>query len=103
MASVSWRVSRVIGVIALLTWSVIAPADDCSVAVDVGHFLERPGATSARGRTEFELKTAPQPAVLFEAGVLVNRNEELMLQRPDVRERIAVALSDAIVACLRDQ
>ena len=49
------------------------------------------------------LKTAAQPAVLFEAGVLVNRNEELMLQRPDVRERIAGAVSDAIVACLRDR
>ena len=246
MASVSWRVTlvpgRVITAIVLLTWMVIAPADDCSVAVDVGHFLERPGATSARGRTEFELnaelaqlvvralqrrgcrvtsigergdiadlrertarargaalflsihhdsaaerflehwsidgvdrlytdrfagfslfvshdnadaegslrcasaigrelrahdfvpswfhadpqfgearpfadqtngvhwfddlvvlKTAAQPAVLFEAGILVNRNEELMLQRPDARERIAAAVSDAVVTCLRDR
>ncbi len=246
MASVSRRVSLapgwVIIAIALLAWSLIAPADDCSVAVDVGHFLERPGAISARGRTEFELnaelaqvvvralerrgcrvasigergdiadlrertararraafflsihhdsaaerflehwsidgvdclytdrfagfslfvshdnahaerslrcasaigrelrahdfvpswfhadpqfgearpfadqangvhwfddlvvlKTAAQPAVLFEAGVLVNRNEELMLQRPDVKERIGAAVTDAIVACLRDR
>jgi N-acetylmuramoyl-L-alanine amidase len=49
------------------------------------------------------LKTAAQPAVLLEAGVLVNRNEELMLQRADTRERIATAVAQALVACLRDR
>lgn len=33
---------------------VAAPADAQTVAVDVGHFDAKPGATSARGRAEFE-------------------------------------------------
>jgi N-acetylmuramoyl-L-alanine amidase len=33
---------------------VAASARAATVAVDVGHFIEEPGATSARGRTEFE-------------------------------------------------
>ena len=49
------------------------------------------------------LKTATQPAVLLEAGVLVNRNEELLLQRPDIREHIAAAAADAMVDCLSDR
>lgn len=49
------------------------------------------------------LKTAMQPAVLLEAGMLINRNEELMLQRPDVRENIGSALAGAIVDCLADR
>ena len=235
-------VGQVFGAAALCGWSIMALALECSVAVDVGHFLARPGATSARGRTEFQfnlelaraiqsviaqrgcrvrligergdiadlkertaraqgaalllsvhhdstaerflepwvvdgversytdrfagfslfvshanahsmhslrcasamgaqlrangfapslfhadsafgearpfadtvngvhwfddlvvLKTATQPAVLLEAGVLVNREEELMLQRADVRERIAVAVADAALACMRDR
>ena len=35
-----------------------APAGAATVAVDVGHFIEEPGATSARGMTEFELNRA---------------------------------------------
>ncbi|HVQ61200.1 MAG TPA: N-acetylmuramoyl-L-alanine amidase, partial [Burkholderiales bacterium] len=31
-----------------------AAVQAATVAVDVGHFIEEPGATSARGRTEFE-------------------------------------------------
>lgn len=31
-----------------------APAHAANIAIDVGHFLERPGAISARGVTEFE-------------------------------------------------
>jgi N-acetylmuramoyl-L-alanine amidase len=236
------RVGHAIGVAAFCSWTVAALALECSVAVDVGHFLARPGTTSARGRTEFEfnvelarainsvieqrgcrvtligergdvadlkertaraqgaalflsvhhdstaerflerwvvngvarsytdriagfslfvshanahsmrslrcasaigarlrangfapslfhadpafgevrpfadsangvhwfddlvvLKTATQPAVLLEAGVLVNRAEEILLQRSDVRERIAVAVVDGALACVRDR
>jgi len=46
------------------------------------------------------LRTASQPAVLLEAGMLINRNEELMLQRPDVREKIGSVLAGAIMDCL---
>lgn len=36
---------------------------DCSVALDVGHFREKPGATSARGRTEFSFNLAQAIAI----------------------------------------
>lgn len=39
--------------VALLLCATV-PARAATVAVDVGHFIEEPGATSARGRTEFE-------------------------------------------------
>jgi hypothetical protein len=35
--------------------------------------------------------------------MLINRNEELMLQRPDVREKIGHALAGAIMGCLADR
>lgn len=67
----------------------------------------RPFADDRNGVHWFDelvvLKTAKQPAVLLEAGVLVNRNEELMLQRPDTREHIATAVADALVDCLTDR
>jgi N-acetylmuramoyl-L-alanine amidase len=67
----------------------------------------RPFADAVNGVHWFDdlvvLKTATQPAVLLEAGVLVNREEELMLQRTDVMERIAIAVADAALACVRDQ
>lgn len=40
------------------------------------------------------------PALLFEAGVLVNRHEELRMQDPAVRERIAKSAAAAVDACL---
>jgi N-acetylmuramoyl-L-alanine amidase len=36
---------------------------DCSVALDVGHFRARPGAISARGRTEFSFNLAQAVAI----------------------------------------
>jgi N-acetylmuramoyl-L-alanine amidase len=67
----------------------------------------RPFADERNGVHWFDglvvLKTATQPAVLLEAGVMINRNEELMLQRPDVRENIGSALAGAIVDCLADR
>lgn len=46
------------------------------------------------------LHSATIPAMLFEAGVLVNRHEELALSDPDVRARIARSAADAVGACL---
>jgi N-acetylmuramoyl-L-alanine amidase len=46
------------------------------------------------------LKTAASPAVLFEAGVIVNRDEELVLGQIATRERIAVAVAAGLGRCL---
>ncbi len=46
------------------------------------------------------LHTAAQPAVLFEAGVIVNRAEELRLRDPAVQSRIAAAVADGVRSCL---
>jgi len=45
------------------------------------------------------LKTAASPAVLFEAGVIVNRDEELVLGQTATRERIAVAVAAGLGRC----
>lgn len=47
------------------------------------------------------LKTARQPALLVEAGVIVNRDEELRLASPDHVQRQAVALAVGISRCLK--
>src|SRR5207249_11897081 len=46
------------------------------------------------------LKTARTPAVLLEAGVIVNRDEELRVQSEEVRKRIAAAVADGLQRCL---
>src|SRR6266704_1066382 len=46
------------------------------------------------------LKTARAPAVLLEAGVIVNRGEELKVQSEDVRRRIAAAVAEGLERCL---
>ncbi len=45
------------------------------------------------------LKTAKQPAVLFEAGVIVNRDEEAGLATPEVQEKIARAIRAGLQSC----
>ena len=45
------------------------------------------------------LKTAPMPAVLVEAGVIANPDEEPRLQNPDVIAKLANAIAGGIVAC----
>jgi N-acetylmuramoyl-L-alanine amidase len=64
----------------------------------------RPFADEANGVHYFDnlavLKTASIPALLFEAGVIVNRDEELRLRDPAVRQRIAEAISGAASDCL---
>lgn len=47
------------------------------------------------------LHQARQPAVLFEAGVIKNREEELLLADPDRQARMAEALATGIAACLQ--
>jgi N-acetylmuramoyl-L-alanine amidase len=46
------------------------------------------------------LHAAQQPAVLIEAGVIVNRESERMLALPETRENIAQAIAEAIAICL---
>jgi N-acetylmuramoyl-L-alanine amidase len=45
------------------------------------------------------LKTAASPAVLLEAGVIVNRDEETVLQDATVRSRIAAAVATGLTTC----
>lgn len=46
------------------------------------------------------LKKAASPAVLLEAGVIVNRTEELEMAQPATRQRIASAVAEGISSCL---
>lgn len=65
----------------------------------------RPFADEANGVHYFDhlavLETASVPALLFEAGVIVNRDEELQMRDPAVRERIARSITTAVGACLK--
>jgi N-acetylmuramoyl-L-alanine amidase len=65
----------------------------------------RPFADEANGVHYFDnlavLKTAHIPALLFEAGVIVNREEELRMRDPAVRKRIVDSLVAGIGACLQ--
>ncbi|HSC95160.1 MAG TPA: N-acetylmuramoyl-L-alanine amidase [Burkholderiales bacterium] len=65
----------------------------------------RPFADEANGVHYFDnlavLKTAHIPALLFEAGVIVNRDEELRMRDPAMRQRIVDSLVAGIGACLR--
>ena len=45
-------------------------------------------------------KTASMPALLVEAGVIVNREEERRMSDPAVRARIALAIADGAQSCL---
>jgi N-acetylmuramoyl-L-alanine amidase len=64
----------------------------------------RPFADEENGVHYFDnlavLKTARIPALLFEAGVIVNRDEELRMRDPAVRSRIAEAITEAVGSCL---
>ncbi len=65
----------------------------------------RPFADEANGVHYFDnlavLKTASIPALLFEAGVIVNRDEEMRLREPATRRRIAESISAAVNVCLQ--
>lgn len=47
------------------------------------------------------LRHAAMPAVLFEAGVIRNREEELLLRDPARQARMADAIATGVAACLR--
>ncbi len=49
------------------------------------------------------LHTATQPAVLLEAGVIVNRAEELALREPATQARIAAATAAGVASCVGSQ
>jgi len=65
----------------------------------------RPFADEANGVHYFDnlavLRTASIPALLFEAGVIVNRDEEMRLRDPGVRERMVQGIVTGVGACLR--
>jgi N-acetylmuramoyl-L-alanine amidase len=64
----------------------------------------RPFADRANGVHYYDrlvvLHTAKQPAVLIEAGVIVNRESEQRLAMPETRERIAQVIAEGIASCL---
>jgi N-acetylmuramoyl-L-alanine amidase len=64
----------------------------------------RPFADEVNGVHYFDnlavLKTASVPALLFEAGVIVNRAEELRMRDPAVRKRITDSIVTGVNACL---
>lgn len=45
------------------------------------------------------LKSASMPAALLESGVIVNRDEELVLSKPETRQAIAKAVADGLASC----
>ena len=64
----------------------------------------RPFADEANGVHYFDnlvvLKTAGIPALLFEAGVIVNRDEEMRMRDPAVRRAIAGSITAAVAHCV---
>jgi N-acetylmuramoyl-L-alanine amidase len=64
----------------------------------------KPFADRANGVHYYEnlvvLHSATQPAVLLEAGVIVNRAEELALRDPATQQRIAAAVAEGVHRCL---
>jgi N-acetylmuramoyl-L-alanine amidase len=66
---------------------------------------ERPFADEANGVHYFDnlavARTAAMPAVLVEAGVIVNPVAELRMRDPKVRRRIALAIAKGAASCLR--
>ena len=63
----------------------------------------KPFADKANGVHYYDnlivLKTARTPAVLLEAGVILNRSEELEMQKDGVRQRIAAAVAAGLDRC----
>ncbi len=66
---------------------------------------DRPFADAKNGVHYFDnlvvLKRATEPAVLLEAGVIINRQEELAVEQPGWRERTAAAIASGIARCLK--
>ena len=66
----------------------------------------RPFADEANGVHYFDnlavAKSATMPALLFEAGVIVNREEDAKVSRPEVRASMAAAIAQGVARCLRN-
>ena len=64
----------------------------------------RPFADEANGVHYYDnlavARSATMPALLFEAGVLVNKAEEAMLARPETQAVMASAIAQGVVRCL---
>jgi N-acetylmuramoyl-L-alanine amidase len=64
------------------------------------HSENRPFADELNGVHYFDelvvLKTADMPAVLIEAGIIVNRTDEALLKQPQTRKKISTAIADGI-------
>jgi N-acetylmuramoyl-L-alanine amidase len=67
----------------------------------------RPFADEANGVHYYDnlavARSAPMASVLVEAGVIVNREEDLRMLDPEVRRRIAAAVAGGVGACLRGE
>jgi N-acetylmuramoyl-L-alanine amidase len=67
----------------------------------------RPFADEENGVHYFDnlavLKAASVPALLFEAGVIVHRDEELRMRDPAVRDRIAASMVEAVALCIDEE
>ncbi len=65
----------------------------------------RPFADEENGVHYFDnlavAKTATMPALLFEAGVIVNPEEDAKVSRPEVRAAIAAAIEQGVSRCLK--
>ncbi|MFC5302024.1 N-acetylmuramoyl-L-alanine amidase family protein [Azospira restricta] len=68
------------------------------------HFPKRPWADESNAVHVYDnlvvLYRTTLPAVLFEAGVIKHRDEELLLADPARRERMADAVATGVAACL---
>jgi hypothetical protein len=66
----------------------------------------RPFADEENGVHYFDnlavLRTASVPALLFEAGVILHRDEELRMRDPAVRARIASGIVEAVASCIEN-
>jgi N-acetylmuramoyl-L-alanine amidase len=64
----------------------------------------RPLADAGNGIHYFDdlvvLKSTAVPAVLMEAGIIVNRDDELSLGQANTRKRLATAIADGFCGCL---
>jgi N-acetylmuramoyl-L-alanine amidase len=67
----------------------------------------RPFADEANGVHYYDnlavARSAPMASVLVEAGVIVNREEDLRMLDPEVHRRIAAAVAGGVGACLRGE
>ena len=65
----------------------------------------RPFADQDNGVHYFDhlavLRYAIMPALLFEAGVIVNREEESKMRDNNIRKQIAAGVADGVDACLK--